>query len=189
LNNLCIIQIQCNVFSGASGEVSLTAAGGLRKIGVGDTYESPSLIGVHYEGIFFEFVPWTGTVSWDITPWGSWKMSGENKTHLVEIEGTTTEPGTTLRAPSMEAGLVPACKDTCYGDLKLQLWEKKYDGGKGKLILDATSNMAALEVGGGPWFSGWEGTTVVNEVVNNIVGTPIDVESLFPIPILKPPGL
>jgi len=44
LNNLCIIQIQCNVFSGASGEVSLTAAGGLRKIGVGDTYESPSLV-------------------------------------------------------------------------------------------------------------------------------------------------
>lgn len=51
----------------------------------------------------------------------------------VEIEGTTTEPGTTLRAPTMEAGLVPACKDTCYGDLKLQLWEKKYDGGKGKV--------------------------------------------------------
>jgi len=58
-----------------------------------------------------------------------------------------------------------------------------------QLILDATSNMAALEVGGGPWFDGWEGTTVVNEVVNNIVGTPIDVESLFPIPFLKPPGL
>ena len=51
----------------------------------------------------------------------------------VEIEGTTTEPGTTLRAPTMEAGLVPACKDTCYGDLKLQLWEKKDDGGKGKV--------------------------------------------------------
>ncbi|CAN6272267.1 unnamed protein product [Urochloa humidicola] len=142
--------IQCNVFSGASGEVSLTAAGGLRKIGLGDTYESPS---------------------------------------LVEIEATTTEPGTALRAPTMEAGLVPACKDTCYGDLKLQLWEKKYDGGKGKMILDTTSNMAALEVGGGPWFNGWKGTTVVNEVVNNIVGTPIDVESLFPIPFLKPPGL
>ncbi|CAL5022632.1 unnamed protein product [Urochloa decumbens] len=181
--------IQCNVFSGASGEVSLTAAGGLRKIGLGDTYESPSLIGIHYEGKFFEFVPWTGTVSWDIALWGRWKMSGENKTHLVEIEATTTEPGTALRAPTMEAGLVPACKDTCYGDLKLQLWERKYDGGKGKMILDATSNMAALEVGGGPWFNGWKGTTVVNEVVNNIVGTPIDVESLFPIPFLKPPGL
>ncbi|AQK69853.1 putative tocopherol cyclase, chloroplastic [Zea mays] len=181
--------IQCNVFPGASGEVSLTAAGGLRKIGLGDTYESPSLIGIHYEGQFFEFVPWTGTVSWDIGLWGLWKMSGENKTHLVEIEATTAESGTALRAPTIEAGLVPACKDTCYGDLRLQLWEKKYDGSKGEMILDATSNMAALEVGGGPWFNGWKGTTVVNEVVNNIVGTPVDVESLLPIPFLKPPGL
>ncbi|GJN19570.1 hypothetical protein PR202_gb06859 [Eleusine coracana subsp. coracana] len=189
VNGPFFMKIQCNVFSGASGEVALTAAGGLRKIGLGETYESPSLIGIHYEGKFYEFVPWTGTVSWDIAPWGQWKMSGENKNHLVEIEATTTEPGTALRAPTMEAGLVPACKDTCYGDLRLQLWEKKYDGGKGKMILDATSNMAALEVGGGPWFNGWKGTTVTNELVNNIVGTPIDVESLIPIPFLKPPGL
>ncbi|XP_062218839.1 probable tocopherol cyclase, chloroplastic [Phragmites australis] len=181
--------IQCNVFSGTSGEVALTAAGGLRKIGLGDTYESPSLIGIHYEGKFYEFVPWTGTVSWDIAPWGHWKMSGENKNHLVEIEATTKEPGTTLRAPTSEAGLVPTCKDTVYGDLRLQLWEKKHDGGKGEMILDATSNMAALEVGGGPWFTGWKGTTVTNEVVNSIVGTPVDVESLIPIPFLKPPGL
>ncbi|XP_024317006.1 probable tocopherol cyclase, chloroplastic isoform X2 [Brachypodium distachyon] len=181
--------IQCNVFSGASGEVALTAAGGLRKIGLGDTYESPSLIGVHYDGVFYEFVPWTGTVSWDIAPWGQWKMSGENKSHLVEIEATTKEPGTTLRAPTMEAGLVPACKDTCYGDLKLQLWEKRHDGGKGKMILDTTSNMAALEVGGGPWFNEWKGTTVSNELVNSIIGTQVDVDSLLLIPVLKPPGL
>jgi tocopherol cyclase len=57
------------------------------------------------------------------------------------------------------------------------------------MILDATSSMAALEVGGGPWFNRWKGTTVVNDLVNNIVGTPIDVESLIPIPFLKPPGL
>ena len=53
----------------------------------------------------------------------------------VEIEATTTEPGTALRAPTVEAGLVPACKDTCYGDLRLQLWEKKYDGSKGEVCL------------------------------------------------------
>lgn len=35
------MQIQCNVFYGESGEVALTAAGGLRKIGLSDTYESP----------------------------------------------------------------------------------------------------------------------------------------------------
>jgi hypothetical protein len=42
-------------------------------------------IGIHYEGKFYEFVPWTGTVSWDIAPWGHWKLSGENKNHLVII--------------------------------------------------------------------------------------------------------
>jgi hypothetical protein len=40
-------------------------------------------IGIHYEGKFYEFVPWTGTVSWDIAPWGHWRISGENKNHLV----------------------------------------------------------------------------------------------------------
>ncbi|KAL5208002.1 hypothetical protein ABZP36_032437 [Zizania latifolia] len=126
--------------------------------------------GIHYDGKFYEFVPWTGAVSWDIAPWGHWKMSGESKNHLaiVEIETTTSEPGTALRAPTIEVGLVPACKDTCYGDLKLRMWEKRDDGGKGKMILDATSNMAALEVGGG--------TTVSDSLVNKIVGTPVDVD-------------
>lgn len=50
----------------------------------------------------------------------------------VELEATTREPGTPLRAPTMEAGLVTACKDTCLGDVRLQLWEKRYDGSKGK---------------------------------------------------------
>ncbi|XP_078176751.1 tocopherol cyclase, chloroplast / vitamin E deficient 1 (VTE1) / sucrose export defective 1 (SXD1) [Carex rostrata] len=182
--------IQCNVFEGTSSDVALTAAGGLRKLsGLSEEYESPSLIGVHHAGRFFEFVPWTGAVTWDITPWGYWKMTGENETHLVEIEATSKEPGTPLRAPTMEAGLVPACKDTCYGDLKLQLWEKKYDGGKGKVILDVTSSMAALEVGGGPWFSGWKGKTVSNELLNRALGAPIDMESFFPITFFKPPGL
>lgn len=51
----------------------------------------------------------------------------------VELEATTNDPGTTLRAPTTEAGLAPACKDTCYGDLKLQIWERRYDGSKGKV--------------------------------------------------------
>lgn len=126
-------------------------------------------IGVHHAGKFYEFVPWTGTVTWDIAPWGYWKLTGETGTHLVfntnhlflcyilslllvsldmykyqityivfpyqvEIEATTKETGTPLRAPTIEAGLVTACKDTCYGDLRLQLWEKKYDGSKGQVI-------------------------------------------------------
>ncbi|KAJ3692244.1 hypothetical protein LUZ60_012594 [Juncus effusus] len=181
--------IQCNVFEGTSDDVALTAAGGLRQLGLFDNYESPSLIGVHHGGIFYEFVPWTGQITWDVSPWGFWKMTGQNQTHLVELEATTKEKGTALRAPTKEAGLVPACKDTCYGDLKLQLWEKNYSGTKGKLILDVRSNMAALEVGGGPWFSGWKGKTESNEVLSNVLRAQIDMDSFFPIPVFKPPGL
>lgn len=51
----------------------------------------------------------------------------------VVVEVTTKDPGTTLRAPTAEAGLAPACKDSCFGDLKLQIWERRYDGSKGKV--------------------------------------------------------
>lgn len=53
----------------------------------------------------------------------------------VELVATTTEPGTTLRAPTVEAGLAPACKDTCTAELRLQLWERRSDGSKGKVSL------------------------------------------------------
>lgn len=182
--------VQCNVFEGVSGEVALTAAGGLRKLsGLADTYENAALVGIHYGGKFYEFVPWNGTVSWEISRWGYWNISATNNQYTVELEARTEEPGTPLRAPTIENGLVPACKDSCYGDLKLQLWEKRFDGSKGKLILSATSNMAAVEVGGGPWFSDWTGTTSMTELVSRALQVPIDFESFFPIPLFKPPGL
>lgn len=42
-------------------------------------------IGVHYEGIFYEFVPWNGVVDWEIAQWGHWFMSAENETHMVIV--------------------------------------------------------------------------------------------------------
>ncbi|XP_042469539.1 tocopherol cyclase, chloroplastic-like isoform X2 [Zingiber officinale] len=182
--------VQCNVFKGASGEVALTAAGGLRKLpGFTENFENAALVGVHYGGSFYEFVPWNGTVRWDVAKWGFWHMSAENNTHMVELQATTTDPGIPLRAPTTEAGLDVVCKDTCFGDLKLQLWERKFDGSKGKLILDVTSNMAAVEVGGGPWFSNWKGTTSSPELISRALAVNVDVESFFPLPFLKPPGL
>lgn len=53
----------------------------------------------------------------------------------VELVATTKDVGTTLRAPTSEAGLSPACKDTCFADLSLRLWEKRYDGSEGKVLL------------------------------------------------------
>ncbi|XP_057959415.1 tocopherol cyclase, chloroplastic [Malania oleifera] len=183
--------VQCNVFEGASGEVALTAGGGLRQLpGLTEYFESAAMIGIHYSGSFFEFVPWNGVVSWEIAPWGYWSMSAENETHKVELEATTEDPGTTLRAPTAEAGLAPACKDTCFGLLRLQMWERTNDGSKGKIILDVTSNMTAVEIGGGPWFNTWKGKTSTPELLSRALEVPVDVEGIFGlVPFLKPPGL
>lgn len=40
-------------------------------------------IGVHYNGSFYEFVPWNGVVNWEIAPWGYWYITAENENHLV----------------------------------------------------------------------------------------------------------
>ncbi|XP_048331844.2 tocopherol cyclase, chloroplastic-like isoform X2 [Ziziphus jujuba] len=145
---------------------------------------------IHFDGKFYEFVPWNGVVNWEVAPWGCWCMGAENETHLVELEATTEDSGTTLRAPTSEAGLAPACKDTCFGLLRLQMWERKYDGSKGKIILDVTSDMAALEVGGGPWFNTWKGKTTTPELLSQALRVPIDVDGFFNLlPLFKPPGL
>ncbi|CAI0408487.1 unnamed protein product [Linum tenue] len=188
--------VQCNVFEGADGEVALTSGGGLRQLpGPGEIFENAALIGVHYKGVFYEFVPWNGVVNWEIAPWGSWYLTAENETHMVELVATADDPGTTLRAPTTESGFAPACKDTCFGNLKLQIWERRYDGTKGKwgptqVILEVTSNMAALEVGGGPWFNTWKGKTSLPEIAGRLLRAPVDVEGILGfIPFLKPPGL
>lgn len=39
------LQVQCNVFEGASGEVALTSAGGLRQLpGLSEIYENAALV-------------------------------------------------------------------------------------------------------------------------------------------------
>lgn len=42
---LISVQVQCNVFQGADGEVALTAGGGLRQLpGLGETYENAAMV-------------------------------------------------------------------------------------------------------------------------------------------------
>ncbi|XP_010436708.1 PREDICTED: tocopherol cyclase, chloroplastic-like [Camelina sativa] len=144
--------VQCNVFERASGEVALTAGGGLRQLPGLNTYENAALVCVHYDGKFYELVPWNGVVRWEMSPWGYWYVTAENETHMVELEARTNEPGTPLHAPTGEVGLATVCRDSCHSELKLQIWERLHDGSKGKVILETKSTMAAVEIGGGPWF-------------------------------------
>jgi tocopherol cyclase len=137
--------LNCNSFEGEP-DLALTAGGGRR--GVLAWMESVAMVGIHYRGKFYEFVPWNAKVNWEIQPWGSWSMSANNGEYRVELTATCDRPGTPLRAPTAN-GLQYCCRDTMHGRLSLQLRKGS------ELILKATSGLCGLEVGGGPWDSPW----------------------------------
>ncbi|QDZ18025.1 tocopherol cyclase [Chloropicon primus] len=162
--------IQCNTF-GDKECTSLTAGGGRRTLPflLGQD-EDVALIGIHHKGRFIEIVPWNGEVSWNVSPWGSWVIKGKTKGFSVELEAKTSSPGTVLRAPTVE-GLIPVCKDTFEGSLTMKVWEN------GTLIIDRTSDSAALEVGGGPWWDTWVGDAEMKEPLRSLTSGLTDVEA------------
>lgn len=142
--------LNCNAFD-RHPDLALTAGGGQR--GVLWWMESVAMVGIHYQGKFYEFVPWNAQVNWQIEPWGCWQMTAQSDRYRVELIATTEEPGTPLRAPTVE-GLVFACRDTMKGHLTLRLWERRGDRPSTPL-LEATSSLCGLEVGGSPWDRTW----------------------------------
>ncbi|MEC4892914.1 MAG: tocopherol cyclase family protein [Oscillatoria sp. PMC 1051.18] len=139
--------VNCNSFDNEP-DLALTAGGGKR--GLLWWMEEVALICFHHQGKFYEFVPWNSQVSWQIQPWGRWSMQARNLWYEVELTATTDLPGTPLRAPT-EKGLIFCCQDTMKGKLKLELRDRQ-----GKILLNATSSLSGLEVGGGiPWQEPW----------------------------------
>jgi tocopherol cyclase len=141
--------VNCNSFDGEP-DLALTAGGGKR--GVLWWMESVAMVGVHYRGKFYEFVPWNAQVSWDIQPWGKWQMQARNGQYEVQLTGTTDLPGTPLRAPTAD-GLIFCCRDTMRGRLNLELREI---GSQSRIILKAQSSLCGLETGGGDWHHSWQ---------------------------------
>ncbi|KAH7373278.1 hypothetical protein KP509_17G047900 [Ceratopteris richardii] len=180
---------QCNSFDKSPGFISLTIGGGQRFLPLTRSYEEVALVGVHYNGKFYEFAPWKGPVEWEISPWGYWHVKAQNALYEVEVIGTTDDSGTPILCPT-ENGMAPRCRDTFYGDLKLELWERTSTGARGRPVLSVTSNMAALEVGGGPWDSTWRHRSESGRIAKMLLGLPIDVASLYKwFPSRMPPGL
>jgi len=141
--------LNCNCFAG-NLDLALTAAGGRR--GVLWWMESVAMIGLHYKGKFYEFVPWNAQVDWIIHPWGSWQMRARNYKYEIELLGTTDLVGTPLRAPNND-GLVFCCRDTLTGKLDLEL--RDISASQPKTLLNAHSDLCGLEVGGGLWDNIW----------------------------------
>lgn len=146
--------LNCNAFDGEP-DLALTAGGGKR--GVLWWMESVAMIGIHHREMFYEFVPWNSEVSWEIHPWGYWRMSAQNDRYEVELTGTTTQVGTPLRAPT-EQGLAFCCRDTMNGHVTLDLRERSQTG-RSFQIVSAESSLCGLETGGGPWEGIWRSTS------------------------------
>ncbi|OUL22034.1 tocopherol cyclase family protein [Nostoc sp. 106C] len=142
--------LNCNSFHNEP-DLALTAGGGRR--GVLWWMESVAMIGLHYQGKFYEFVPWNSQVSWNIQPWGRWEMQARNSKYEIDLIGTTDLPGTPLRAPTAN-GLIYCCRDTMQGQLDLQL--REICDGKPQIILKAQSSLCGVETGGGPWDDSWQ---------------------------------
>lgn len=73
--------------------------------------------------------------------------------------------------------------------MNVKLWETNSTGGK--LLLEANSSRAAVEVGGGPWWDTWKGEAQMKEPLKSLIKLPVDVEGLsarLPEP-LRPKGL
>ena len=137
--------LNCNSFE--SETLALTAGGGIRQVLWWQ--EEVALIGIHYRGKFYEFAPWNSQVSWQIEPWGSWQLQGRSDDYRVIIEGKTNLLGTYVRTPTAK-GLVFNCRDTTKGELNLVLTTRN-----GQKIVETSSNLAGLEIGGAPWDKAW----------------------------------
>lgn len=142
--------LNCNAFAGEP-DLALTAGGGRRSV-LG-WMESVAMVGIHYRGMFYQFVPWNSQVNWEIQPWGYWQMSAQTDRYTVELTGTTTQPGTPLRAPT-EQGLDFCCRDTMNGHVTLEL-RTRSNPGRSQRIFRAESRLCGLETGGGPWTGVW----------------------------------
>ena len=139
--------IQCNAFA-AAPSLSLTAVGGIRD--VLSWQEKVGLIGIHFSGEFYEFVSTKTTLSWRVEPWGEWRMSAQDYRYRVEIVGHAPDKGAWVRVPTRE-GLQWLCRDTTHGHLQVRLWSVVTH----QLLVDESSDLAGLEVGGAPWNEVW----------------------------------
>jgi tocopherol cyclase len=180
--------VQCNSFEGYTcpegiSRLSLTAGGGVRKIPFGKT-EELGMVCVHLNGIFYEAVPWTGEMEWDVDPWGSWSFSAKctsgERLFEVQVMAKCDEDGVVLRAPTQDLGLAYFCRDSFYANVELSLYEIYWDKHqkqyvRGNAILEKARSIprtGAVEIGGGPYWNPWKGKSKMKQPMKALVKLP-----------------
>jgi tocopherol cyclase len=146
--------VNCNSFE-QQPDLAMTAGGGIRQVLWWE--EEVALVGIHYQGKFYEFAPWNSEVSWEIQPWGKWQIQAKSAEFMVTLSGETDLSGTYVRTPTAK-GLIFNCRDTTKGKLNLELRAREAwatPNRTGIQIVKANSHLAGLEVGGAPWDTVW----------------------------------
>jgi tocopherol cyclase len=178
---------QCNRFD-QYPDLAFTSGGGIRQLPFsffGTKTETLGLIGIHYDGHFYEIVPWTGEMSWEVSPWGRWELRGrctdtkKGTPFEAEIVAVTESSGVLLRAPTKDEGMQYFCRDSGFGSVILSLWEMRYDEDIGdfvrsRIIIDrARSSLCTVEVGGGPWWDVWKVKSKMSSTMRRIIRLPM----------------
>ncbi len=152
--------LQCNSFTISQGaadpNLTLTSGGGLRKLL--SWADEAAMIGLHYQGRFYDFRPETGRVRWVTytatqTTWQLWGAANGYEI-LITAEVATAELHTLL-GPSLTDTLHPISRHSLVGSINLRLYRGR--GSQAKLCLQAHSDLAAVEVGGDEWQGSWAG--------------------------------
>jgi len=188
---------QCNSFDDHP-DLSFTAGGGIRKLPFsflpGKRTEVLGLVGIHYNGRFYELVPWTGDSEWAVWPWGRWEFRGKctdrraDNQFEVEIVAVTEEgvDGVPLRAPTKDRGMQYYCQDSGFGHVTLSLWglewddtAQKYCRSHDKPIIDkATSQQCAVEVGG-EYDGVWRVKSNMSATMKRLIRLPMVIGKIF----------
>ena len=185
--------VQCNSFAAAPG-TSVTAVGARRGLlQLPGVLEDVGIVGIHHAGRLYELNARDSAVSWEVEPWGRWRIEASSPSHEAVVEAECDSPGTPLRAPTADAGLAPFCRDSFAGTVHVRLWEAGGRAAGAAPVLDCRSEgrSGAVEVGGGPWWSAWSSRAEMSEPVRRLLNLPVDVEALADwVPSsLRPPGL
>ena len=143
--------IQCNAFDGST-DLALTAVGARRQL-LGQP-QTVGMIGLHWQGQALILTTLHHSLRWSVQPWGHWSMTAYNHRYRVVLQGIAAAPPVQVRVPTHQ-GLQFACWDTTHGQVEVTVWRRSPKAAD-TLMLNATSHLAGLEVGGTGWETPWE---------------------------------
>jgi tocopherol cyclase len=141
------------------------------------------MVSIHYNGVFYEGVPWKGGMSWTVDTWGRWILEGNSTMgelpFAAKVVYETDDEGLVFRAPTPKEGLVRFCRDTFDAKCTVWLWELRLTNDASgtryqriPIIEGAISYQGGAEVGGGPWWDTWTGESRLKPFVKFLLRIP-----------------